>query len=286
MLNLPKKPLNIFSVDVEEIRHQNFPSIVPKKRLVDKNIEENVTRLVELFAKHNAFATFFFLGEVAAEYPSLVRLVKNQGHEIASHGFGHELVYKQNRRQFFEDVKKSLWILQDITGLSVKGYRAPSWSISNVTPWAYEVLLELGLEYDASVFPFNTYIYGDGSAPVSPHFVKVRGRNFPVMPATVMEMRGIRLPFGGGFYLRAYPFWVTRILSFMVNRNDRPVVFYVHPREIDPVQVRIQMNLRDYFFSYFNLSGTFSKLDGLLRLGQTITIYDYLKNNGWLIDSQ
>jgi polysaccharide deacetylase family protein (PEP-CTERM system associated) len=278
---------NIFTVDVEEFYHLNFPSLRRLSgQLPDGQIVKNVHDLLAVCARYGAQATFFFLGSVAEQYPELVRLVQAEGHEIASHGYGHQLVYQQSRIEFYEDVKKSINILQNITGLAVKGYRAPSWSISTATPWAYEVLLELDIKYDASLFPFRTFLYGDGLAPVNPYVRLIDGRRLYEVPATVLEILGLRVPFGGGFYFRFFPYWMTRLATHFVNRQERPVIFYLHPREIDQTQPRLSLPLRDYFISYINLSGTFNKLERILKSNSTVGVYQYLELTGLLDDNK
>jgi len=268
---------NILSFDIEEWYHLNYASM---KQIRDKFSDVRVVAATEILlntcAKYNAKATFFFLGEVAERYPELVRRAFEEGHEIASHGYGHKLVYQQSRVEFFDDVKKSIDILQNITGNVIKGYRAPSWSISKRTPWAYEILTELGLMYDASLFPYTTFLYGDSHAMLKPFLMCVKGRNLYEIPATVLELFGQRVPFGGGFYFRILPYWATRLATYLTNRAGRSVVFYLHPREIDLAQPRLPLPPRDYFISYVNLSGTLHKLEKLLSLAPTISISHYL----------
>lgn len=270
---------NILSIDVEEWYHLNYSSMMDVNNLSSAKgqVVKNVDRLLAAFADYDAYATFFFLGSVAEQYPQLVRQVQAQGHEIASHGYGHQLVYQQTRTEFHEDVKKSIDILQGITGQAVKGYRAPSWSISKATPWAYEVLLDLGIQYDSSLFPFRTFLYGDSSAPVGLFTHLIDERKLYEIPATVLEMFGIRIPFGGGFYFRFFPYWMTRLATYLVNRQGRPVIFYLHPREIDKSQPRLDLPLRDYHITYVNLAGTLKKLKRVLSLAPTISIYRYLE---------
>jgi len=187
------------------------------------------------------------------------------------------LVYSQTRSQFHDDVKKSVEILQAITGSPLRGYRAPSWSISKDTPWAYEVLVELGFEYDASLFPFHTFLYGDSQAPVSTFVRMVGNRSLYEVPASVVTICGRRIPFGGGFYLRAMPYFVTRWATFLTNRSGRPAMFYIHPREIDPDQPRFDLPWRDRFIAYANLGTTLRKLEKVLCLGPTISIQEHLR---------
>lgn len=274
------KSANILTVDVEEWYHMNYSSMdTLQKKPLESRVRANMEVLLKTLSEHQAKATFFFLGSVAEQYPDLVRETHHMGHEIASHGYAHELVYQQSRAEFSQDLRKSVAILQDITGEKIKGYRAPSWSVSEKTPWVYEVLVESGLVYDASLFPFTTFLYGDSKAPVAPFMWDINGQKLYEMPATVLKLGNMRFPFGGGFYFRAMPLWATRLVMYITNRQGRVVVFYLHPREIDPEQPRLKLPPRDYFISYLNLKTTIKKLHGVLSLGQTISISHYLEEN-------
>ena len=269
---------NILTLDVEDLDAMNFPSM---ERCLDRKLPSRVCPamniLLDVLAEHRTRATMFFLGTVAERYPELVRRAQTEGHEIASHGYGHQLVYSQTASDFREDVRKSVDILQQITGAPVQGYRAPSWSISKETPWAYEILAELGFRYDASLFPFRTYLYGDSTAPVSTFVVPTGSGQLFEVPASVLTLGKRRVPFGGGFYFRALPWFVTRWATARTNRQGRPVVFYLHPREIDPDQPRLPLAWRDRLVAYANLGTTLKKLKRLLALGPTRTIYDFLQ---------
>lgn len=274
------KSVNILSIDVEEWYHMNYSSMdTLQKKPLESRVRANMEVLLRTLSEHQARATFFFLGSVAEQYPDLVRETHRMGQEIASHGYAHELVYQQSRDEFAQDLRKSAAILQDITGEKIKGYRAPSWSVSDKTPWVYEVLVEAGFVYDASLFPFTTFLYGDSQAPVTPFAWNINGQKLYEMPATVLKLGHMRFPFGGGFYFRAFPAWATRLAMYITNRQGRVVVFYLHPREIDPEQPRLELPLRDYFISYVNLKTTLKKLKGVLSLGQTISISRYLEEN-------
>jgi polysaccharide deacetylase family protein (PEP-CTERM system associated) len=269
---------NMLSFDVEDLDAMNFASMdqfrdwkLPSRVCPAMNV------LLDVLAAYGARATMFFLGTVAERYPELVRRAQAEGHEIASHGYGHRLAYSQTAGEFRDDVRKSVEILQQISGAPVHGYRAPSWSISKATPWAYEILADLGFRYDASLFPFRTYLYGDSAAPVATFVVPAgSGRIFEV-PASVLTLGKRRLPFGGGFYFRALPWFVTRWATAWTNRQGRPVVFYLHPREIDPEQPRLPLPWRDRLVAYVNLGTTLGKLKRLLALGPTRTIDDFLQ---------
>jgi polysaccharide deacetylase family protein (PEP-CTERM system associated) len=272
------QPGNMLSIDVEEWYHLNYSSMdTYHGRSLESRVRANTETLLNTLADYKAQATFFFLGSVAEQYPDLVCAAQTMGHEIASHGYGHQLVYSQSREEFRDDVKKSLDILQSITNHPVQGYRAPSWSISKDTPWAYEVLVKLGLTYNASLFPVTTYLYGDSTAPVAPFVRLVDGGKLVEVPASALKIGTLRIPFGGGFYFRAAPYWATRLLTYLTTQQGRAVVFYLHPREIDPEQPRLKLPARDRLVTYVGISGTLGKLRRLVSGGPTLSIRRYLE---------
>jgi polysaccharide deacetylase family protein (PEP-CTERM system associated) len=270
---------NIFSVDVEDWYHINFPSVDNDLTKRESRVEGNFYRLLDLLNQYNAKATFFFLGCIAEQFPSLVYDAALQGHEIASHGYNHKLVYNQTESEFYEDVSRARDIIQTITNKGIFGYRAPSWSISRQTPWAYDVLARLGFKYDASLFPFNTFLYGDGKAPVRAHQIRVFNGYIHEMPMSVLEIFNLRLPFSGGFYMRFLPYWVIKSAAYQINKKDIPVIYYVHPREIDPDQPRLKLSIFDQFIAYYGLRSTETKIKRILNQGPTITIREFLKSS-------
>jgi polysaccharide deacetylase family protein (PEP-CTERM system associated) len=273
-----KRASNILSFDIEEWYHLNYSAMEGQlSQTRESRVQANTETLLKVLAEHKVQATFFFLGTVAERYPDLVRTALAMGHEIASHGYAHQLVHTQSRAEFELDVKKSIDILQTITGKAIQGYRAPSWSINQDTPWAYEVLSDLGLTYCASLFPFSTYLYGDSNAPVAPFTRAVNGRQLIEVPASVLKIGSVRVPFGGGFYFRATPYWITHFFTYLTNRQGRSVVFYLHPREIDPDQPRLDLPRRDYIVTYVGLAGTLNKLRRLVSSNFTISISQYLE---------
>jgi polysaccharide deacetylase family protein (PEP-CTERM system associated) len=272
------KAANILTFDVEDLDAMNFASMdAHRGKTVESRVAQNMETILALLDRFQAKATMFFLGPVAEKHPALVKRAHAEGHEIASHGYAHELVYRQTPDQFREDVKRSADILRQLTGRPVIGYRAPSWSISRQTPWAYEILADLGFVYDASLFPFKTFLYGDSEAPLTPFAHPCGSRLLYEVPATVLTLCGRRIPFGGGFYLRAMPWLATRLATFITHRRGRAVVFYLHPREIDPHQPRFDLPWRDRIIAYANLGTTLEKLRRVLTLGGTSGVYEYLQ---------
>ena len=227
-------------------------------------VERNVHRLLAMFAQHDARATFFTLGWIAERYPQLVRDIVAGGHELASHGYGHQRASEQSRDDFTEDVQHAKALLEDIGGKPVRGYRAPSFSIGHSNPWAFDVLLEAGYQYSSSVYPVQHDHYGMPDAPRFPYAARPGLIEIPITTTRVM---GRNLPAGGGGYFRLAPYKLSRWALRRVNSIDRrPAIFYMHPWEIDPGQPRVAgTNLKTRFRHYVNLSRTESRLGHLLR---------------------
>jgi len=227
-------------------------------------VERNVGRLLELFARHGARATFFTLGWIAERYPGLVRAIVAAGHELASHGYGHLRASDLSRAQFVDDVVRTRKLLEDIGGAPVRGYRAPSFSIGRTNLWAFDALAEAGYRYSSSVYPVRHDHYGMPEAPRFPY------RPHPQLveiPVTTVRFLGQNLPAGGGGYFRLAPYRLSAWMIRRVNRNDgQPAIFYFHPWEIDPQQPRVPgVGWKTRFRHYVNLSRTEGRLSQLLR---------------------
>jgi polysaccharide deacetylase family protein (PEP-CTERM system associated) len=242
---------------------------VPRARWDDfeRRVARNTDRLLEIFAQHHVFATFFVLGWVAEREPALVQRIGAAGHEIASHGFGHKLVYDQRPNEFREDVRRSKAVIEAVTGRAITGYRAPSFSITAKSLWAFDVLIEEGFLWDASVFPIRHDRYGIPSAPRHPYWVKHTSASGKLLelPASTIRLAGTNLPCAGGGYFRLLPYWWAAWGIGHVNRVEgKPVVFYLHPWELDVRQPRLQANRLSRFRHYRNLAATTGRLQRLL----------------------
>jgi polysaccharide deacetylase family protein (PEP-CTERM system associated) len=258
--------MNAMSVDVEDyFQVSAFDPYVDRSRWSDYEcrIPANMDRILEAFDAAGVKGTFFFLGWVAEQYPSLLRQVVELGHEIGSHGYSHVQVFKQNEDEFRQDVSRTKKLLEDLSGAPVDGYRAASFSIGQETPWAYRVLAEAGHRYSSSVFPIRHDRYGMRDAPRFPH--KVHDGALTEIPVTTVELSGARLPCGGGGYFRLLPYFWTRWAIRRVNRRDaQPANFYFHPWEVDPAQPRMAGSDRvSKFRHYVNLDAMAGKLDRL-----------------------
>ena len=270
---------NMFSVDVEDWFHilelPYTPDIDGWSRL-ESRVEKNFHFLLDMFDKAGIHATCFFLGWVAHRFPHLVREAQRRGHEISSHGYAHQLIYTQTRCEFSRDIAKARAVLQDICGEPVRGYRAPGFSITRETPWAFDEIVAAGYSYDSSVFPANRGHGGIPDARLEPYEVVTPGGTLLEFPITVAPILNQRICFFGGGYLRLFPYFLIRRMTRAVNDSGRPVIFYIHPREIDPEHPRLPMGIRRRFKSYVNLSGTSSKLTRLLRDQELMSFRDWI----------
>lgn len=261
--------LNVLSVDVEEYFHAEIFQISTARRPAgrfESRVEASVDRLLRLLSAHGARGTFFTLGEVAVTHPSVVRAIASLGHEVACHGHRHECVHRMTPAQFREDIQQARRRLEDLAGAPVIGYRAPNFSIGPAQTWAYQILMEEGFRYDSSSHPIVHDRYGRPSAPRFPYGVFRSGLSwlteFPIATARVC---GVNLPIGGGGYFRLWPYAVTRRGIRDVNDRERqPVMFYLHPWELDPDQPRVPMSRHHRFRHYVGLERTAAKLSRLL----------------------
>ena len=259
---------NALTIDVEDYFHVSaFASHVPREdwdRLPCR-VERNVDKILAMLAEHGTRATYFMLGWVAERYPALVRRIVEQGHELASHGHAHRRATEQNREEFREDVTRAKRLLEDISGVAVHGYRAPSFSIGQGNLWALECLSEAGYRYSSSIYPVRHDHYGMPGAPrfaFHPH----AGRGLLELPVTTVRYFNQNLPAGGGGYFRLLPYWVSRAWLRRVNQVDgKPCIFYFHPWEIDPQQPRFhEASPLAKFRHYLNLARTEARLRRLL----------------------
>lgn len=269
---------NILTIDVEEWFHANYTSnVFDSSKNYQVRVTDNTMRLLDLFDDYNAKATFFVLGYVAERHPDLIKTIHNRGHEIASHGYGHQLIYNQTPDEFREDVRKSVELLENIIGQAVKGFRAPSWSIVEQSKWAWEVLEELGLKYDASVFPIKNFLYGLPDSPTSIYTPCYKGRNLNLyeIPASTIQIAGKNMPFSGGFYFRVLPYPVIRRCINVLNQVNLPAIIYLHPREIDPNQPRLPLSFKDGLIHYWGIKKCEEKFITLLKDFTFTTISEF-----------
>lgn len=255
------------SFDIEDWFHiVDIPELEDRLTWDNRStIVENKTDLIlSLLDEFNVKATFFVLGWVADKYPNISKKIVSEGHELGTHSYWHRRVYGLSREEFHKDLKKSVELLQNQTGQKVKGFRAPSFSIIPGTEWAFEVMNEIGLEYDASLFPAKR---GHGGYPCEQkaHFVKVNNETIPELPMSVGSFGPAKIPFSGGGYLRALPLWAIKRGFKSFEKKGTPVVVYLHPRDFAPEQPKVKMPIHRKIKSYTGLSTTEGKLRALLE---------------------
>ena len=226
-------------------------------------VQANVERILALLERHDTRATFFTLGWVAERYPQLVRRIVDGGHELASHGYGHERASDLSREAFMQDIVRAKRVLEDIGGVAVQGYRAPSFSIGHGNLWAFDCLLDSGHRYSSSIYPIKHDHYGMPDAPRFAHPVR---DGLLEVPVTTVRLGDRNLPSSGGGWFRLFPYALTRWMIERVNREDRAsAIFYFHPWEIDHDQPRVPgVNLKTRFRHYVNIGWTERRLDALL----------------------
>jgi polysaccharide deacetylase family protein (PEP-CTERM system associated) len=260
--------VNAMTVDVEDYFHVSaFDNVVSRARWdsFDSRVSQNTERLLELFDRANVTATFFMLGWVAERFPALVRRIADRGHELASHGYHHQLLYMLTPRQFRDDLRASKAAIEDAAGTSVVGFRAPSYSVIESSRWALDVLVEEGFAYDASIFPIHHDRYGIPDSPRHPHVLSCGGGSLLEVPGSTVRLGGINIPIGGGGYFRQFPYAFTKWGIERVNRLERqPITFYTHPWELDPEQPRFAVGVATRVRHYRGLSQTSDRLRRLL----------------------
>jgi polysaccharide deacetylase family protein (PEP-CTERM system associated) len=226
-------------------------------------VEGNVGRILDLLAERGTHATFFTLGWVAERYPQLVRRIVEGGHELASHGYGHQRASDLSQAEFTEDITRAKRILEDLSGQAVSGYRAPSFSIGTGNLWAFDALARAGYRYSSSIYPIAHDHYG---MPDSPRFAYRVSSGMLEIPVTTLRMGGRNLPSSGGGYFRLLPYAVSRWMLRRVNQQDRePAIFYFHPWEIDTGQPRVAgIDAKTRFRHYVNIPRMEPRLQALL----------------------
>jgi len=286
---------NFLTIDVEDyFQVHAFSGTIPREEWpkYELRVHKNTEHILDILNRHRTKATFFVLGWIAERAPDLVRTIAREGHEIASHGYAHQHIATQSPEEFRKDVRLSRDILESILGKPVKGYRAPTYSITNRTLWALPVLIEEGFRYDSSIFPVRHDYYGIPGAPRAPFKIFLSSglpKNFselrttPVeigegaaiavrhgelleLPAATLGVWGFNLPVGGGGYFRLFPYSLIRWGLRHMNGHGGGFVFYLHPWELDPEQPRVRnAPLLSRFRHYANLEKTRARFERLLR---------------------
>jgi polysaccharide deacetylase family protein (PEP-CTERM system associated) len=258
--------VNALTIDVEDyFQVSAFAPFIARSDWPQREcrVERNVERILEMLAANGTKATFFTLGWVAERYPQLVRAIVAQGHELASHGYDHQRASDLSPQAFFDDIDRARRLLQDIGGVDVQGYRAPSFSIGARNLWAFGDLARAGYRYSSSIYPIQHDHYG---MPDAPRFAHTRNEGVLEVPATTLRLGGRNLPSSGGGYFRLLPYALSRWMLRRVNERDgQPAVFYFHPWEIDAMQPRVAgIDAMTRFRHYVNIERMPSRLQRLL----------------------
>lgn len=261
-------PQHAMTVDVEDYYHvAALQSAIPVSDWENwpSRVENNTHRLLDLFDQKAIKATFFVLGWVAERHPQLVREIHRRGHEVASHGYSHQLVYNQTPDVFREETLRAKQLLEDLVQTPVLGYRAASYSITRRSLWAIDILVEAGFRWDSSIFPVRHDRYGIPRSPTHPYRLSTaNGGHLTELPLTTASLLGMRLPAAGGGYFRLYPYWLSRWLFQRASR-DGAGIFYLHPWEVDPEQPVVEgISTLSKFRHYNNLDQCMTRLDRML----------------------
>jgi len=266
--------INALSIDLEDWYHPELIKAFINTATKSAQIEEAVSPIMDLLDRYNVKATFFVLGEVARANPQLIKKIYSKGHEIASHGMNHVPLWRLNRENFAKQLDDFQALVREIVGgnITIKGFRAPSFSLDESTSWALEVLKEKGYKYDSSIFPFKNKLYGVNGAPlkiyepsVSDIRLNSRGGGFMEFPLAVYEFCGIRIPVSGGAYFRFMPLFLIKMLLKRINKT-RPFVFYLHPWESCRLTPRVKgISGSNYLITYWGIPGVLNKFEKLLN---------------------
>lgn len=258
---------NALTIDVEDyFQVSAFAPYIERTAwdAIDCRVEKNIDRIIELLEEKNTKATFFTLGWIAERFPSMIKRIVAEGHEMASHGYGHARVSDLTKEDFYQDVSRAKNILEDIGGEKILGYRAPSFSIGSENLWALEILVKTGHRYSSSIYPVKHDHYG---TPDAPRFLYESYEDLLEIPPTTVRFFERNLPASGGGYFRLFPYALSKwLLQHVNNKEKKSAVFYLHPWEIDVDQPRVQgLDMKSKFRHYINIRLTEKKLNRLLH---------------------
>ena len=278
---------NAFTVDVEDyFQVEGFAHAIDRGSWdgFRTRVGANTSSLLEMLARHGVRATFFVLGWVARKHPEIVRQIAASGHEVASHGMSHRLIYTQTPEEFRRETRDAKALLEDLAQAPVLGYRAATYSITKRSLWALDVLCEEGFRYDSSIFPMRHDRYGIPDAESRPHVLTTPGgARLVEFPISVLRYCGAKVPVAGGGYFRLFPYPFTRWALRKLNAQQQEFVFYVHPWEVDPGQPRVeQAGAVSRFRHYLNLDRCVQRLGRLLGDFEFDTMYSVLAKRNLL----
>jgi polysaccharide deacetylase family protein (PEP-CTERM system associated) len=268
---------NILTVDVEEAFHRNDLRLSRREReRLGGRVVDQTQRILALLKAAGRRGTFFVLGEVAEQYPDLVKQLGKDGFELGLHGYYHHLVYEQGKEAFRRETLAAKALLEEIGGKEVTGFRAPSWSITQRSLWALRILADIGFQYDSSILPAKSYLEGmHRSHPLIHQRVEA---SIIEVPPSVVSIGRFRLPFSGGLYLRTLPYWFIRSCIKRLNSRGLPAVIYLHPWELDTELPRLRLGWKGRYALYHNLHTTQTKVERLLAEFAFASVYEVLKD--------
>lgn len=253
-----------FTVDVEDW-YQAIPVDATVKAAAERRLPYAMDVLLELLDRHGVRGTFFWLGPAAEQHPEVLRRTAEAGHEVGCHGWSHDLVYGMTPERFREETRRAVDSISAVTLRPVTAYRAAYFSVTRQSLWALEVLAELGFRYDSSIFPVKNWRYGIPGYDPRPQEVETAAGPIREFPLSVRRVFGRNIPVSGGAYFRIYPYAVTRANFRAAEAEGRPVIFYIHPWELDPSHPRVPFHWKPRLTHYANLGSTVPKLERLLR---------------------
>jgi polysaccharide deacetylase family protein (PEP-CTERM system associated) len=276
------RQINAITVDVEDYYQVSaFNKQVTKADWdgFESRVYDNTHRILKIFDDNSIKGTFFVLGWIAERNRKLISEISELGHEVACHGYSHDLVYNQTPEKFLEETKQSKAILEDIIGKQIKGYRAASYSITAKSLWALDILAECGFLYDSSIFPIVHDRYGIPGGKTRPHLLKTdKGNELVEFPLSTVGIAKRRVPVSGGGYFRLFPYWLSKAGLNRVNQNDQmPFIFYMHPWEIDEGQPKIKSSRFSEFRHYNNIDKFEARLLKLISDFEFTTVLDVLQ---------
>ena len=260
----PYTPRNAFTVDLEDW-FQGLTSTNPqvgKWPTLESRVVPATRKLLSILHVHDVQATFFVLGHVADRHPDLIGEIRDAGHEIGVHGYFHRFIYKLSPDEFRHELDRAIEAVERAAGVFPKGHRAPYFSVNASTPWAFDALAAAGIEYDSSVFPTRSMLYGYPGAPRFPY--RMADSGLVEFPASTLRLGRYTLPIAGGFYTRALPYAVTRWAIRRLNAQGRPAILYIHPWELDLGQDYGKVTPRERITHYYGRRGLEAKLHRLL----------------------
>lgn len=278
-----------FSFDIEDWHHSELNAVPADVRASETIVEQGTRAILDVLKRHGWRSTFFVLGEVVRDHPDLIRRMVDEGHELACHGMAHRPVWRATPESFRDELREFREVVTSVLGhFPVIGFRAPTFSIDRSNAWALDVLRAEGYRYDSSIFPMKVKMYGTPGAPVGIYRPAAGdpAKHDPAgtlveFPVAIAQWGALRVPVGGGFYLRALPMRVFRASLDRILRQ-RPFALYLHPREVTPEQRRQPLDPVNGFITYVNLHTVLAKMEHLLERYRWTTMREILEREGWL----